>query len=127
MKDEVNGNLILEFVGLCAKAYTFKELIIFQNENRIIGDIVEEKKLKGIQKSAVKQHLDFENYEEAIFNLKTKLASTFSIRSHLHELRTLAIQKVAVGPYDDKRYLFQDGIFFVPYGHYAADQLLDNN
>ena len=35
------------------------------------------------------------------------------------------IRKVATGPFDDKRYLFADGINSLPYGHYQL-ALVDN-
>ena len=114
MKDELNGEALLEFVGLRAKSYAFRK----QEKN----EIKEEKKLKGIQKCVVKTTINFEHYKTALMKRKTHIASTCSLRSHLHEIRTLAINKVATGPYDDKRYLRNDGISSVPYGHYSIQQ-----
>ena len=114
MKDELNGEALLEFVGLRAKSYAFRK----QEKN----EIKEEKKLKGIQKCVVKTTINFEQYKTALMKRKTYIASTCSLRSHLHEIRTLAINKVATGPYDDKRYLRNDGISSVPYGHYSIEQ-----
>ena len=122
MKDELNGNVLIEFVGLRAKAYAFQKLILFstdEDETIKVGEIVEEKKLKGIQKCVVKRNLNFNHYKSALFKKKIHIASTTSLRSHLHEIRTLAIRKVAMGPYDDKRYLLEDGISSLPYGHYC--------
>ena len=114
MKDELNGEALLEFVGLRAKSYAFRK-----QEN---DEIKEEKKLKGIQKCVVKTNINFEHYKAALMDRKTHIASTCSLRSHLHEIRTLAINKVATGPYDDKRYLMNDGISSIPYGHYSITQ-----
>ena len=121
MKDELNGNVLIEFVGLRAKAYAFQKLIIFSSDEdeSEIGEIVEEKKLKGIQKCVVKRNLNFEHYKSTLFKQKTHIASIASLRSHLHEIRTLNIRKVAMAPYDDKRYLLEDGITSLPYGHYC--------
>ena len=119
MKDELNGNVLIEFVGLRAKTYAFQKLILFStDEDETVGEIVEEKKLKGIQKCVVKRNLNFDHYKSALFEQKTHIADIVSLRSHLHEIRTLNIRKVAMGPYDDKRYLLEDGITSLPYGHY---------
>ena len=107
MKDELNGEPILEFVGLRAKSYAFRKLVSEK--------IMEEKKLKGIQKCVVKSNINFEHYKSALLERKTHIASTCSLRSHQHEIRTLAIRKVATGPYDDKRYLLEDGVTSVPF------------
>ncbi len=112
MKDELNGNALLEFVGLRAKSYAFRKLDDKE-------DILEEKKLKVIQKCVVKTNINLEHYKSALYQKKTHIASTCSLRSHLHQIQTLTIRKVATGPYDDKRYLLDDGISSLPYGHYA--------
>ena len=122
MKDELDGNVIIEFVGLRAKAYAFQKLILFskgEEEEPEVGEIIDEKKLKGIQKCVVKKNLHFDHYKTALFDQRTHIASTVSLRSNLHEIQTLAIRKVAMGPYDDKRYLLEDGVSSLPYGHYS--------
>ena len=114
--DELNGNALLEFVGLRAKTYAFKWL----TSDNVIA---EEKKLKGIQKCVVKSHLTFDHYKSSLFSEKTYIAATCSLRSTLHKIETKAINKVATGPFDDKRFLFADGITSVPYGYYAMDSI----
>ena len=78
--------------------------------------------IKGIQKCVVKQNINFDHYKSSIYNKTKHIASTCSLRSNLHEIQTLAINKVATGPYDDKRYLLDDGISSLPYGHYAIEE-----
>ena len=119
MKDELNGDSLLEFVGLRAKAYAYRKLS---------GAITsEEKKLKGIQKCVVKKNVNFEQYCSSLFEKTTHMAATCSLRSHRHEIKTLAINKVATGPYDDKRYLLNDGIESLPYGHYLLQSVSSPN
>ena len=57
--------MLIEFVGLRANAYAFQKLIIFSSDEdeSEIGEIVEEKKLKGIQKCVAKRNLNFEHYK----------------------------------------------------------------
>ena len=50
IKDALGGNILLEFVGLRAKAYAYKKLVLHSESNdENVGDIVEVKKLKGIK------------------------------------------------------------------------------
>ena len=123
MKDELDGNILLEFIGLRAKAYAFQKLIRHSKNAAVVGEtsdeIIDVKKLKGIQKCVVKRNINFDHYKSALFEQETHIASTTSLRSHLHEIQTLAIRKVAMGPYDDKRYLLADGVTSLPYGHYT--------
>ena len=114
MKDELNGNVLLEFVGLRSKSYAFCWLSK--------DGIHEEKKLKGIQKCVVKTNVNSNHYKSALYEKKTHIASTCSLRSHLHQIKTLAIRKVATGPFDDKRYLLNDGISSLPYDHYTISE-----
>ena len=120
MKDELDGNIIIEFVGLRAKAYAFKKLVLYSNEDKDEkrGDVIDVKKLKGVQKCVVKKNISFDIYKSSIYEGKTYFAETVSLHSHLHEIRTVAMQKKATGPYDDKRYILEDGISSYPYGHY---------
>ena len=119
MKDELGGNVLLEFVGLRAKAFAFQKMILYPNKKNTEkeGEIIEVKRLKGIQKCVVKKSIHFSHYKSSLFDKLTHTASTTSLRSHLHEIRTLCIRKVAMTPYDDKRYLLEDGICSLPYGH----------
>jgi len=111
-KDEAEGYPILEFIGLRAKSYAFKR--VSKNDC-----IIEEKKLKGIQKGVVKKSLNFNHYKSAIYDENSYIASTCSLRSNLHQIETRRINKIATGPFDDKRYLLNDGITSVPYGDYT--------
>ena len=119
MKDELNGNILLEFVGLRAKAYAMKSLVLHRAENEHSGSIHVIKKLKGVQSAVVSKHATFNHYLSSIFERKRYTAETTSIQSSLHEVRTLSIKKSAMGPYDDKRFLLDDGITSLPYGHYS--------
>ena len=119
MKDELGANVLLEFIGLRPKAYAFKKLILYpdEDEDEEIGDIVEVKKLKGIQKCEVKKNINFDHYKSCLFEEKTHLSTNIYFQSHLHVIRTMRIRKIAMTPYDDKRYLLDDGITSFPHGY----------
>ena len=119
MKDELGGNIMLEFVGLRAKAYAYKKLIIYPAEDgdENVGDIVEVKKLKGIKKCVVKASIHFDHYLECLQQGLKKFATMVSLRSFKHIITTLFQKKVAMTHFDDKRYLLDDGVTSMPYGH----------
>ena len=41
------------------------------------------------------------------------------IRSEKHKLYTVTQNKTSLSAYDDKRYILDDGISTLPYGHYS--------
>ena len=124
MKDELDGNTLLEFVGLRAKSYAFQQLIEYGNvgKNWDEGEILEVKKLKGIQKSVVMGNINFDNYYECLFEKREHYADTTSLRSFKHQIKTLSARKKALVPFDDKRYLLQDGITSIPFGHKSCGE-----
>ena len=106
-KDEVNGRYIEEFVGLRAKLYSYK---MFEGE--------ESKKCKGVKKSVVKKSITHEDYKNCLFTGKKQLRKMNIIRSHMHEVYTEEVNKVALCSDDDKRYILEDGINTLALGHY---------
>ena len=59
-KDEVNGKVIDEFVGLRAKLYSYK---MFEGK--------ESKKCKGVKKSVVKKSIGHEDYKSVCLREKS--------------------------------------------------------
>ena len=105
-KDEAGGKVIDEFVGLRAKLYSYK---MFEGE--------ESKKCYGIKKSVVKKSIAHEDYK-CLFTGKEQLRRMIVIRSYRHEVYTEAVNKVALCPSDDKRYILEDGVHTLALGHY---------
>ena len=106
-KDEVNGDIIDEFVGLRAKLYSYK---MFEGE--------ESKKCKGVKKSVVKKSITHEDYKKCLLTGKEQLRKQNIIRSYKHEVYTEEVNKVALSASDDKRYILEDGINTLALGHY---------
>ena len=106
-KDEVNGDIIDEFVGLRAKLYSYK---MFEGE--------ESKKCKGVKKSVVKKSITHEDYKTCLTTGKEQLRKQNIIRSYKHEVYTEEVNKIALSANDDKRYILEDGINTLALGHY---------
>ena len=114
-KGEAEGELILEFVGLRAKAYAFlQESYDVETEKYIIN---ESKKLKGIKKCVVKKKIHFKHYKDCLFSGKDHYASMVTFRSKLHKISTIEQVKKALSRYDDKRFIHRDGITTTAHGH----------
>ena len=106
-KDEVNGDIIDEYVGLRAKLYSYK---MFEGE--------ESKKCKGVKKSVVKKSITHEDYKKCLTTGKEQLRKQNIIRSYKHEVYTEEVNKIALSANDDKRYILEDGINTLALGHY---------
>ena len=62
----------------------------------------------------------FEDYRDALFNTLQKTHSMKTIRSNKHELKSYKITKYSLSCYDNKRYILDNGIQTLPYGHYKT-------
>ena len=106
-KDEVNGEVIGEFVGLRAKLYSYK-----------MQEGEKSKKCKGVKKSVVKKSITHEDYKKCLFTGKNQLRKMNVIRSYRHEVYTEEVNKVALCPSEDKRYILEDQMHTLALGHY---------
>ena len=84
-KDEAGGKVIDEFVVLRAKLYSYKML---EGE--------ESKKCKGVKKSVVKKSITHEDYKKCLFTEKEQLRKMNVIKSHMHEVYTEEVNKIAL-------------------------------
>lgn len=138
-KDETHGKPILEFVGLRAKSYS----LVVLNDDDDDGDdyeginVKEKRVAKGVPRVAIKNKLRHANYKECLFssivagggggdrttveNIQ-KFTSAQIIRSENHRLYTREIVKLSLSPYDDKRYVLDNGVDTLAYGHYLIRQ-----
>ena len=106
-KDEVAGKRIKEFVGLRAKLYSF-----------IMEDGKENKRCKGVKKQVVESSITHEDYKTCLRTGKEQLRKQNILRSYDHEIYTEEVNKIALSSIDDKRYILDDGIHTLAWGHY---------
>lgn len=106
-KDEMNSQIMTEFVGLRSKMYSVK------------ADGIEKmKKAKGVKKCVLNKEISFNDFLDCLQNNCTVVKCQNSIRSKLHNVFTVRQKKVALSPFDNKRYILENKIDTLPWGHY---------
>ena len=108
MKDETAGLAVKEFVGLRSKMYS----MTYSNK--------EKKTAKGIPRSAMKKQCPHEAYRKCLFENTYTLARSQGIRVHGHQIYSEKQVKTALSPYDDKRYVLDNGYDTLAHGHCEA-------
>lgn len=93
-------------MGLFAKMYS---MVVKKD-----GENEEKKTVKGIKKSVTKRDIRHEDYK----NKLPQQHSMVQIRSKEHQLQTIQLTKTSLSPYDDKRFLLEDGCTTLAHGHY---------
>ncbi|XP_076247936.1 uncharacterized protein LOC143187593 [Calliopsis andreniformis] len=107
MKNENSGSIMTEFIGLRAKVYALKE---FGKK-----DV---KTLKSVKNNVVAKMINFDDYKHCLRNAFEITRRQSCIRSKLHKVYIVTELKIALSPYDDKRYLISDSNDTLPWGHY---------
>ena len=101
MKDEYGGNLITEFIGLRSKIYSMLDT-------------------KNNEKSTHKGHnscIKYGEFYDTIFNKDVLRHKMRGRKCKNHNLITYESNKTSTSCFDDKRYILNDGINTLPYGH----------
>ena len=110
MRDELNGLIMKEFVGLRAKMYSLK-----YDKNETMT------KAKGVKKYVIKGKIDHADYKDCLFQDREYLHTMNSIRSEKHLLYSIKQSKTTLSSFDDKRFILSDGISTLPYGNYCIN------
>ena len=114
MKDEFNGLLISEFIGLNPKGYSINHQTL--NEAKEL-EIKNKKTLKGISKVVVKNEISHNDYINVLNTNEPIKRDVISIRSFDHQLFThKTIGKVALTSFYDK-FKMIDNNNNLPYGY----------
>jgi hypothetical protein len=104
IKDETNGRPIIEFVGLKSKMYS----VLLKDENK--------KRAKGLQTAILKKYVTHDDYKQTLEN-SLIYADTKRIQSINHQLKTIKTNKLIYSPFCDKRYIKNDKITSLAFGH----------
>ena len=109
MKDELGGKLMIEFVALRPKTYSY-----------LTDDCEEDKKTKGTKKCVITGMFKFYDYKYCLENNATILKPQQRFKSEKHDVYTGEVKKIALSSNDDKRLQTFDGITSYPYGTIAV-------
>ncbi|KAE9524458.1 hypothetical protein AGLY_015179 [Aphis glycines] len=115
LKDELNGKIMTEFIGLRSKLYS----------HRILDSEKEIKKSKGVKKNVVENKLCFDDFKNCLLTKKPKYVRQNLFRTKKHDIFTVEQNKKALSVYDDKRFILDNGIDTLTWGHYKTN--IDRN
>ncbi|XP_070526566.1 uncharacterized protein [Cardiocondyla obscurior] len=107
MKDENNGAIMTEFIRLRSKMYALR-----------VDGKSDTKKIKGVKNNIVAKTIAFDDYVRCLREEIEMTRQQTCIRSKLHEVYTIREKKIALSPYDDKRYIVPGSTKTLPWGHY---------
>ena len=105
MKDVSEGKIVDEFVGLKSKMYSMENI-----------DGKESNTAKGVNIAT-----EFNEFKDILFNKKIMRHKMRRIRAEKHKVRTYKIDKISLSVFDDKRFVFNDGIHTLAYFHKDID------
>ncbi|XP_055316114.1 uncharacterized protein LOC129575903 [Sitodiplosis mosellana] len=107
-KDELNGEIATEYAGLGSKMYGL-----------LTHGVEKMKKAKGVKKYVLKKNIKFQDYIDCINDKCNKIVreqNTF--RSKKHTVFSVRQKKVALSGEDNKRFILEDNVETLPWGHY---------
>jgi len=108
-KSETGSTPPREFVGLRAKMYSLH--VPSAPKKSFI-------KVKGVQKHYVRKNVRHSNFLNVLRKVEKNMTCKFrGFRSTNHVVNTVEISKLCLCAFDDKRYVLEDGIHTLAYGH----------
>ena len=134
-KDECLGQLMLKFVGLRPKLYSYDynklvHYIIDENGNEKEVDkpgnntitrtiCVNKNTAKGV-KASVAKGLSFDDYEHCLLTLRQKEVNIKRIGSDHHNIFTYNTNKIGLSAFDTKKWICSDGIHTFAFRHWRT-------
>jgi hypothetical protein len=107
MKDENAGKIMMEFVGLRAKMYSYK-----------VEGKQDEKKAKGVTSSSLRK-IKFDDYFKCLFDRQEFTGIQNLIRSKKHQISSIKQKKLLLSPFDNKRNINYASTDTTPWGYNA--------
>ena len=116
MKDEYSSLASQEFVGLRAKIYS---ILLPNGKPKFTA--------KGVSRRYILKHLHHKDYLRTLKETETTIATFSTLRSEKQQIKTIELTKKCLSAFDDKRYILNDGITTLAYGHYKIAQINPHN
>ena len=88
--------------------------------------ITKPQKCAGISKHTIKKDITIDDYRDRLFSSTEKTHSMKSIKSHNHIIKSCEITKCILSCFDNKRYILEDGITTLAYGHLVGRETADH-
>ena len=101
MKDEYGGKLIVKFAGLKSKVYS----------------ILDESNNKNSTNKSHNTFIEFQEFHDTLFQEKILRHTMRGIKPNNHNLGTYETNKISLSCFDNKQYIFKNGINTLAYGH----------
>ena len=103
-RDESGGRLMTEFVGIRPKMYSYA------------GE-ESGKRAKGVKKSELRKTISHDDYRTCLLEKNVYVRDMPTLRSYKHTIDGETVHKLALAPLDSKRYILEDGITTLAFGH----------
>lgn len=100
---------ISEFVGLRSKMYSVK-----------ISGMRTIKKAKGVKLNVIKKKMKFDNFLTCLKEKCKFVDAQCTIKSKLHQVYSIKQSKNMLDPDDNKRYILENQIDTLAWGHYLS-------
>ena len=128
-KDECKGELMLRFVRLHSKLYTFDydreayydcegEEVDKPTDISVTRLVLENKVTAKRVKASVAKKLSFGDYESCLNSLLPTRVEIRRIESDLHKVFTYSTEKIGLSAFDSKRWISDNGISTYAFGHW---------
>jgi hypothetical protein len=85
------------------------------------GDNKNKTTAKGLQKAVLRKYINHNNYKSVLTTNNCLNTKMHRIQSKDQILETVELNKLIFTPMDDKRYIENNGIDTLPFGHYLID------
>ena len=92
--------------------------ILYTENNKL----VEKKTATKVNKFIAKKQIRHDNYKTCLFDKNQTKRSMNQIRSYGHEIYYIKLNKITLSPYEDKRFILEDGVNTLAHGHYKINK-----
>ena len=101
-----------EFVVLRAKMYS---ILLPNGKQKFTA--------KGVSRRYILKHLHHKDYLRTLKETESTIATFSTLRSQKQQIKTIKLIKKCLSAFDDKRYILNNGMTTLAYGHYKIAQI----